>query len=172
MISVVFVCLGNICRSPVAEAAFRALVGQQGLAEAISVSSAATSSWEHGNPRDARTAANAAQHGLALTGCSTQLTPEQYNAAHHVVVMDFSNRTNVLKMMGLTARQATKLRLLRQWDPNPGNGQVPDPYFGDEIGFERVYQIIARSLPGLLQHIVNTHGLTPQPTDTEDRAEQ
>ncbi|HEX6988985.1 MAG TPA: low molecular weight protein-tyrosine-phosphatase [Bacillota bacterium] len=142
---VLFVCLGNICRSPLAEGVFKAKISRAGLADAFTVDSAGTGSWHVGHPPDDRSRQIARAHGIELEGVARRIRPDELNDWHYIVVMDESNRRDVLAL-GADPRRVVKLR---DFDPE-GPGDVPDPYEGDLGSFEHVYAIIDRSLDGFL----------------------
>ncbi len=158
MIHVVFVCLGNICRSPLAEGVFKDLVHKAKLSGVISVDSSATSTWEIGNNPDHRTLANAKSHGILLEHKAKQFTSADYEIANYVLVMDKSNLENIKLLIGNSPDGYAKLQLFRTYDPL-GMGEVPDPYFGNASDFEQTYQIINRCAIGLFEHIVQQHNL-------------
>lgn len=158
MIQVVFVCLGNICRSPLAEAIFKDLVQKAKLQDRFMIDSAATSTWEVGNNPDHRTIANAQTHGISLNHKAQQFTRANYDAAHYVMVMDKSNLENIKPLIGAVADNYQKIELFRTYDPL-GPGEVPDPYHGTAADFELAYQIINRCAIGLFEHIVKEHQL-------------
>jgi protein-tyrosine phosphatase len=158
MIHVVFVCLGNICRSPLAEGVFKDLVHKAKLSGVISVDSSATSTWEIGNNPDHRTLANAKLHGILLEHKAKQFTSADYEIANYVLVMDKSNLENIKPLIGNSPDGYAKVQLFRTYD-SLGMGEVPDPYFGNASDFEQTYQIINRCAIGLFEHIVQQHNL-------------
>lgn len=152
-VSVLFVCLGNICRSPLAEGVFTSLLEQEGMADRFRVDSAGTGSWHVGEPPDRRAAAVARRHGIRLTGRARRTAAEDLDAFDWVIAMDTSNLRALERLGdgGATAR----LHLLREFEPE-GDGEdldVPDPYYGGDDGFQRVYEMIERCCRGLLDHI-------------------
>lgn len=149
--SVLFVCLGNICRSPLAEGIFRELVARAGESDRFRIDSAGTGSWHVGSPPDARSVQVAAQHGLDLESTARQVAAEDFAGFDCIVAMD---RDNLRELRRLGARHDTDARifLLREHDPT-GGLDVPDPYYGGSNGFERVYRMIERSCRGLLQEL-------------------
>lgn len=152
MIRVLFVCLGNICRSPLAEGLFAQEVAQRELATRYETDSAGTGNYHRGELPDTRTRANAASHGLLLTHRARTFVREDFDRFDHILVMDRQNEQRVLALARHKADEA-KLRLMREYDPQPGDGQVPDPWFGGEEGFEEVYQILKRSTRQLLNEL-------------------
>jgi protein-tyrosine phosphatase len=152
---VLFVCLGNICRSPTAEGTMRALVREAGLEDQIELDSAGTGSWHVGSPPDPRATAAAAARGVSLKGAARTVGPDDFDDFDLVIAMDRSNRR---ELIGLARGESerVKVRLLREFDPeNPGGDalDVPDPYYGAEGGFEEVFQIVQASCEGLLAEI-------------------
>jgi len=149
---VLFVCLGNICRSPLAEGLFLQAVQAHGLQSRYVADSAGTNSGHTGQQADLRTRANAASHGLVLTHRARTFSEADFEHFDSIYVMDRANLTHVLALAHTQAHRA-KVALLRTHDPAPGDGQVPDPWFGDEAGFEAVYQLLRRATQGLLVHL-------------------
>jgi protein-tyrosine phosphatase len=146
---VLFVCLGNICRSPLAESVFRHLVEEAGLADRFEIDSAGTGSWHVGERPDARAAHVARARGIELAGCARQVTPEDLVAFDHVIAMDRDNLRE-LQHMARSAPASAKIRLLRDYDPHRDGDDVPDPYYGGASGFEDVFEIVSRSCASLL----------------------
>lgn len=149
--SVLFVCLGNICRSPLAEGVFRSLVSNQELDEAFSIDSAGTGGWHVGSPPDPRSVQVAAEHGIELTGTARQLQEEDLDRFDVVLAMDRENLRN-LERMAATGAHA-RIHLLREFDPEGEGDEVPDPYYGGPGGFETVYQMVHRSCAALLEEL-------------------
>jgi len=147
---VCFVCLGNICRSPTAEAVFEHLVADAGLAHEIEVESAGTGDWHVGEGADPRAVGAAESRGYRLDGQAQCFSAEDFDRFDLIVAMDASNRGDLVALApGSDA--AEKVVLLRDFDPD-GRGDVPDPYFGDH-GFDQVLDLIESSCRGLLAHI-------------------
>ena len=146
--SVLFVCLGNICRSPVAEGVFKAaLVQRFGASEAArwKVDSAGTSGYHAGEAPDPRSQASARLHGIDISSQrSRSFSMIDFSDFDHILVMDSSNHSNVLAMTdNLEARSKVALMLDASF---PGqNKPVPDPYYGGDHGFEQVYQLLAQA---------------------------
>lgn len=164
MISVLFVCLGNICRSPVAEGVFRTLVEEHGLSNQISCDSAGTSSYHIGDLPDRRTRENALEHGLTLTHRARRMTGEDLAQFDYLVAMDESNFESIQQLshrsLGLWSDKNTFL--LREFDPVVDNEpNVPDPYYEDAEVFEQVFQISHRCCLQLLGYLIERHELGP-----------
>jgi protein-tyrosine phosphatase len=157
-VSVLMVCLGNICRSPMAEGVFRHILEGEGLDHRISVDSAGTGSWHVGESPDIRSVRTAAGHGVTLTGEARQVRPEDFRRFDYIVAMDGSNLENLERFRDGSGGKAV-LHLLREFDPDGGPGaEVPDPYYGGPGGFEEVYAMVERSSRGLLAHILEEKG--------------
>ena len=159
MIRVCMVCLGNICRSPTAEAVFRHLVKQAGLESEFHIESAGTGDWHVGGPRDERSAAVGKKRGIPLTGTAQQFTRKDFARFDHVIAMDGSNLKNLSRMAPDEAAKK-KVRLLRAFEDGGGTEDVPDPYYGGPQGFEDVFDIVERACAGLLAALVREHDLT------------
>lgn len=158
-VQVLFVCLGNICRSPLAEGVFRQLVAEAGLTDRIRIASAGTGDWHVGKPPDARMVATAAARAVDLSPQRAQvLTPELIAASDAVLVMDRENLRNARALVSEPALQA-RIRRFREDDPEPGDGDVPDPYYGGEEGFVEVFEIVDRTARALLSRLRREHGL-------------
>jgi protein-tyrosine phosphatase len=149
--SVLFVCLGNICRSPLAEGVFRHLVREEGLEDRFVVDSAGTGSWHVGEPPDPRSVAVARSHGVDLPGRARQVHPRDFDRFDAIVAMDRENLRDLELMASNGAR--ARLHLLREFDPEGDGDEVPDPYFGGADGFENVYRMVHRSCVRLLEEL-------------------
>ena len=151
--SVLFVCLGNIVRSPLAENLFRQRVEQAGLADQFTVYSAGTSGYHVGESPDSRMRQVAAQRGLTYSGRSRQFWSGDFEAFDWIIAMDDSNRTDILRQARSDSDRA-KVRLMREFDPQAdGDMVVPDPYYGGIDGFHNVYDIVERATGELFDHI-------------------
>lgn len=159
-VSVCFVCLGNICRSPTAEGIMRALVQARGLAAEILVDSAGTSAGHAGEHADARSRATAELHGIDLCSISRQFQLSDLDRFDYIIAMDRSNARN-LHRLAQGRDHRNKIHLLRSFEPE-GTGQldVPDPYYND--GFDLVFDICEAGCQGLLDHLITAHGLLPR----------
>jgi protein-tyrosine phosphatase len=153
MIRICFVCLGNICRSPTAEAVMHHLLAREGLQGRVSVESAGTGDWHVGEPRDRRSQAVGRERGIPLSGRAQQFTAADFDRFDHVVAMDRSNRDDLLRMARTPADRA-KVSLLRAFDPKaPADADVPDPYYGGPRGFDEVFDICEAACAGLIDHL-------------------
>ena len=153
-INVLFVCLGNICRSPMAEAIFRKLVDDAGLEAQIQVDSAGTGSWHVGEQAHRGTRRVLADHGIAYTGRARQVTTaDMDNERTYIVAMDQSNLTDLKRRFG------THPNLFRLLDfaSETTEKNVPDPYYTGN--FKVVYELVADGCRGLLETIREREGL-------------
>lgn len=151
--SVLFVCLGNICRSPTAEVVFRALVESRGLADSIYIDSAGTSNWHIGERPDPRAVEAASKRGIDLTGLrGRQAISQDFSEFDYVIAMDHENHSNLSRLA--TPEQQEKLYLFLEFAEGVTEVEVPDPYFGSAGGFPHVLDLIENASQGLLDHIV------------------
>ncbi len=154
---VVFVCMGNICRSPTAEGVFRHLVHQANLDEHFQIDSAGTSWYHIGDPPDDRSVATALRRGVTVEGRARAFTQADLTAFDYIIVMDRDNRDGVLALAD--GESAKRVKLLRELDADANDElEVPDPYYGGSQGFDNVFDIIERSCRALLEHIRAEHG--------------
>jgi protein-tyrosine phosphatase len=152
---ILFVCLGNICRSPTAEGVMRHKLGNAGVAENVDIESAGTGGWHVGHPPDERAAAAAAARGIALDSRAQRFEHNHFDDFDLIIAMD---RQNLEDMRSLAPHAVAegKLHLLREFDPlavESGSLEVPDPYYGGEDGFEDVLDMVERACDGLLVEI-------------------
>ncbi|WP_326568533.1 low molecular weight protein-tyrosine-phosphatase [Amycolatopsis rhabdoformis] len=153
MTSVVFVCSGNICRSPMAELVFRAKLAEAGLEDEVTVSSAGTGPWHAGEPADRR-----AQATLRAHGYPTQHVASEVNDTDLEADLLLAADEGHLDFLRGRVAEPGKVRLLREFDPTAKVGaEVPDPYYGGDEGFEDVLAMLERAMPGLLDW-VRAHG--------------
>ncbi|MCP5039795.1 MAG: low molecular weight phosphotyrosine protein phosphatase [bacterium] len=159
MIRVCFVCLGNICRSPTAEGVMKKLVSDAGLSERIAVASAGTAAYHVGERPDVRSREEALRRGVRLESRAQRFEHRDFERFDYVLAMDRDNLDN-LRDLAEEPVHLERLSLLRKFDPgNPRDPNVPDPYYGDDDGFERVYDICEAACRGLLRHITGKHDL-------------
>ncbi|HTA90194.1 MAG TPA: low molecular weight protein-tyrosine-phosphatase [Polyangiaceae bacterium] len=159
MISVCFVCLGNICRSPTAEGVFRHLVAEAGLERAIEIDSAGTAGYHAGDPPDDRARAAGKRAGIAIGGRARQFLAKDFARFEYVIAMDSSNLEDLTRL-ARSADVARKIRLLRAFDPAaPAGAPIPDPYYGADSGFDDVLALCLVACRHLLREIREEHGL-------------
>ncbi len=150
---ILFVCLGNICRSPTAEGVMRRLVADAGLEGEIEIESAGTGDWHVGHAPDHRSAGAAAERGIELAGEARQVVPADFEAFDLILAMDRSNHDDLLALApDEDARE--RIKLLREYDADAvaaGELEVPDPYYGGADGFEDVLDLVTRACEGLIE---------------------
>ena len=156
MIRVLFVCTGNICRSPTAEGVFRALVDAEGLGEAIEADSAGTHGYHVGDAPDTRAQVAAARRGIDLSGQRSRLFGAgDFETFDYVLAMDRMNYRTLSTACPAHARE--RLSLFLDFAPSLGLDEVPDPYYGADDGFEEVLDIVEAASRGLLAAIREAH---------------
>jgi protein-tyrosine phosphatase len=144
---VVFVCTGNICRSPIAEKVFATELERAGLADSVRVSSAGTGDWHVGSPADDRAAAVLRAAGYPSRHRARQVDAEMLDA-DLIVALDLSHERDLRRLVP----DPERLRLLRSFDPAaPPRAEVPDPYYGGDDGFADVLAMIQAAMPGLME---------------------
>lgn len=155
-VNVLFVCLGNICRSPTAEGVFRRLVESEGLAESVGVASAGTGDYHVGEKPDARARAAASRRGIDLSPIrARQATREDFERFDYVLAMDRRN-FDALRRLCPPGRE-DRLALFLDFAPEIGLADVPDPYYGGRDGFEHVLDLVEAAARGLLDDIRKRH---------------
>lgn len=147
-----FVCLGNICRSPTAEGVFQHLVNERGLQPYFEIDSAGTSAYHVGESANSKSQQTANKHGITLHSKARQFEEADLEYFDLILAMDRQNLSN-LKRMDAHGKYDHKIGMLRDYDPEPGDGEVPDPYYGGIQGFENVFQIVKRSCNRLLDQL-------------------
>lgn len=158
MIKVLFVCMGNICRSPTAEGIFNHLVSRENLGNLIKVDSAGTHAYHVGNPPDHRAQATALKRGIDLsTQTARRVRSSDFEEFDYILVMDKDNLHDLEEIC--PAAYARKLRLFLEYAPDFEIKEVPDPYFGGPGGFDRVMDMVEIAAQGLLREIRARHSL-------------
>ena len=148
-----FVCLGNICRSPSAENIMNHLIEQAGLSDSIICDSAGTSSYHIGSPPDRRMVAAASKRGIPMKGCARQFHKEDFENFDLILAMDRQNYSDIL-LLDLAGKYREKVRLMCDFCTRYKLKEVPDPYYGGAEGFNRVIDLLLDACEGLLQYIV------------------
>lgn len=151
-VKVLFVCLGNICRSPLGAAILKKKVKDNGLDSWIEVDSCGTSNYHIGDNADRRTIANARKHGVPIDHCARQLEAVDLETFDFIFAMDKSNYQNILRVAKGEAHNH-KIRMMREFDPLDKGGEVPDPYHGGEEDFQEVFDILDRSTDNFIDYI-------------------
>lgn len=150
-----FVCLGNICRSPLAEGIFIHLAEQRGVGDRFTVDSSGTGGWHVGNPPDPRSVAVAQEHGVHLPSRARKHAADDAKRFDLFLAMDHSNAETLVER----GVPEPKVRLMRSFDPahagTPDTApDVPDPYYGGDEGFDRVYEMLDAACGGLLDYLL------------------
>lgn len=152
MIRVLFVCLGNICRSPTAHAVFDSLVEQSELASSIEVDSAGTGDWHVGHAPDKRATAHAARRGIDMTHLrARQFSVEDFHRFDYILAMDNNNLEDILALE--PADHSARVALFLEYATHFDETEVPDPYYGGDEGFEHVFDLVEDASQGLLAHL-------------------
>ncbi len=155
-ISVLFVCMGNICRSPTAEGVFQKMVRDGGLAEWFEIDSAGTHAYHVGNPPDERAQKAALARGVDLANLrARQVSHADFESFDHILVMDRQNYDSL--MFVCPRNHSHKLKLFLEYVPGLKNVEVPDPYYGGDKGFERVLDLVEQASTGFLASV--SHGI-------------
>ena len=160
MTKVLFVCLGNICRSPAAEAVFKNIVESRGLADQFTIDSAGTSAHHAGEKADKRIRIEASKKGIEVTSISRQFEASDFSKFDYILVMDESNYRNVLK---LDKNQNYQSHVLKMTDFASGKYQsfdeVPDPYYGGLEGFQLILDLLDNTCEGLISYLIDKNGV-------------
>ena len=155
MVSVLFVCLGNICRSPIAQGVFEDLLRREGLEEEVFVDSAGTGAWHIGQPPDARGQESAGKRGMDLSNQrARRVAPEDCEKFDYLIAMD---RENYESVSALCRQSDAEVRLFLDYAPDLSQEEVPDPYYGGPDGFEHVLDLVEEAARGLLDDVRKRH---------------
>ncbi|MGB5705341.1 MAG: low molecular weight protein-tyrosine-phosphatase [Arenicellales bacterium] len=151
--SILFVCLGNICRSPTAEGVFRQFLSKRNLLEQFEVDSAGTGNWHIGSPPDKRAQLAASTRGIDISSLrARQISDADIHRFDYIIAMDHSNQRELVALAGQA--RAHKIRLLLEFTEIIGLDEVPDPYYGGDRGFDQVLDMIEEASEGLITHIL------------------
>ena len=149
---VLFVCLGNICRSPSAEAVFKYLVEQENEGDRFFIDSAGTSAWHAGEKADARMRRHAKKRGVELTSISRQFVPEDFDRFDYIIAMDRDNMED-LKRLARNKKDLDKLHMMTDFSKKFNYDEIPDPYYGGDEGFELVLDLLEDAGTGLFNYL-------------------
>ena len=153
---ILFVCLGNICRSPAAEGMFNKKIKDRNLENLFFVDSAGTGSWHVGNLADSRMRETALARGIELTSRSRQIEEQDLYKFDHILVMD---KDNLQAVKSLIKNQSdsidSKIKLILSYSKDSQSNEVPDPYYGGQNGFEKVLDLLDKAIDGLIDSIKN-----------------
>ncbi len=159
IVSVSFVCLGNICRSPLAQGIFEDLLEREGLVEKVMVSSAGVGHWHVGAEPDARMQKTANDRGISLQSRAQQIQSSDFRGLDLILAMDQSNMDALLHTAPSDSARE-KLKMFRSFDPEAdGDLDVPDPYYGGDKGFDLVFNIVHRTCPKVLEYLREQHNI-------------
>jgi len=155
MIRVLFVCLGNICRSPLAEGIFKELVKEQNLEKYFTTDSAGTAAYHIGDLPDIRSRKVAEENGFELQHYGRQITVEDFTTFDYIIPMDKSNLNNVLSLQKKVGNLDVnpEIKLMLSYDSDAKESEVPDPYYGGKEGFQKVYQMLLSANKQLLEQL-------------------
>lgn len=151
MVNVLFVCMGNICRSPMAQGVFEDLLRREGLEDEVFVDSAGTGAWHIGQPPDARAQESAGNRGIDLSEQrARRVTPEDGQKFDYLIAMDVHNYESV---SALCRGSRAEVQLLMEYAPDSSQKEVPDPYYGGPDGFEHALDLVEEAAQGLLEDV-------------------
>ena len=149
-----FVCLGNICRSPMAEGAFRRVAQEEGLLDRFEIDSAGLGNWHVGQAPDTRAQAAAADRGMDISSqCARQVTRADFARFDLLLAMDGTNHAELLELAPQDAQH--KIRYFLDFAPHPTTREVPDPFYGGREGFDHALDLIEEAARGLLAELMN-----------------
>jgi len=160
--AVLFVCLGNICRSPAAEAIFQNLIEDKGIGNQFIVDSAGTGSWHVGKKADSRMRFAAKQRNINITSNARQIREDDFRTFNYILVMDNSNFKNVINLKNrIKGSEVAKILKMQDFSSNFNEKEVPDPYFGGDAGFDYVLDILEDSVSCFLENIIKFKDVIP-----------
>tara|TARA_B100000212_G_scaffold290467_1_gene231979 strand:+ start:70 stop:570 length:501 start_codon:yes stop_codon:yes gene_type:complete len=161
-VSVLFVCLGNICRSPAAEAIFQNLINDKGIGDQFIVDSAGTGSWHVGKKADSRMRFAAKQRNINITSNARQIREDDFRKFKYILVMDNSNFHNVIDLKSrVKGSDFAEILKIQDFSSKFTEKEVPDPYFGGDTGFDHVLDILEDSVFCFLENITQSKDIIP-----------
>ena len=153
---ILFVCLGNICRSPAAEGIFKQKIKDRGLEDCFFVDSAGTGGWHIGNLADPRMRETASLRGVELTSRSRQIDENDLYEFDHILVMDQDNLDSVQSLIKDSTNPVnSKIKLILSYSKNTQLDEVPDPYYGGQNGFIKVLDLLDEAIDGLIDNLMD-----------------
>jgi protein-tyrosine phosphatase len=159
MVHVLFVCLGNICRSPLAEGIFKKLIEEAGLSSFINADSAGTSRWHIDEPPDTRSIQIAEKNNIQLDHLGKQILRNDLDRFDYILAMDHENLEEILRLQNLDQIHKAKVMLMRDFDNQQSGADIPDPYYGGQNGFQLVFDMLEESLSNFLDFLMDEHKL-------------
>ena len=154
-VSVLFVCLGNICRSPLGEGVLAHRLEEEDLSDRVRVDSAGTGAWHQGEPPDPRSTDVALRHGITLGGRARRVSVEDFHEFDYILAMDRSNLQD-LRHLESQGEGGALLTLFREFDPQQdGDLDVPDPYYGGPDGFDLMFDMVDRTCAAFVEHLLS-----------------
>lgn len=155
---ILFVCMGNICRSPSAEGVFAALLRKEASELSIELDSAGTHDYHVGEPPDRRAIAAARRRGIDLSSLRARtVAASDFSDFDLILAMDDDNLQTLQSQAGKLAAHKAQIRLMMEYAPDAGHRAVPDPYYGDAAGFEEVLDLLETAAAGLLRELRGLH---------------
>jgi protein-tyrosine phosphatase len=156
IVKVLFVCMGNICRSPTAHGVFRALVEKEGMSHVVEIDSAGTHAYHVGNSPDKRAQATAQRRGVDLSDLlARRVEPEDFEVFDYVLAMDQDNYMSLSEIC--PDQHVDKIYMFMDFASHMRTREVPDPYYGGPAGFDRVFDLVEAASEGLLAEIRRRH---------------
>lgn len=146
---ILFICMGNICRSPLAEGVFLHHCQRLGISQQYEVDSAGIGGWHAGDEADPRSRAVAIKNGIELTTRSRQVTPGDFDSFDLLIAMDEENVRDLLDL----GCPDSKIRSLMHYDPDSSHDHVPDPYYGGDEGFDLVFHLVDQASARFIDHL-------------------
>ena len=154
-VSILFVCLGNICRSPLGEGVLAHRLEEEDLSNRVRVDSAGTGAWHQGEPPDPRSTEVAIRHGITLRGRARRVSAEDFHEFDYILAMDRTNLED-LRHLESQGEGGALLTLFREFDPQQdGDLDVPDPYYGGPDGFDLMFDMVDRTCTAFVKHLLS-----------------
>lgn len=161
MVRVLFVCLANVCRSPIAEAIFKDMIRQKGLDGLVECDSAGTFDEEYSTFPLAQVNTVLGKYGLQTHHKARKVSPADYKIYDYILAMDSLNLSDVQEMMPKNLETKPVMRLVRDFDKHKDSRNVEDPYYGQEDDFEATYEVLVQALEPFMKYLIPQHGLVP-----------